>query len=317
MLRPSTEVGGAEPDRPLDLATALGVGIEEAAEDGDIPTVAVCGSPAERAAYRAFLGGHGRMGRCASEAHPQAVAFLVRRRGQGIAAAGLLPDSRLGLPLSAGFATAVDGMRRNGRQIALLAPLVVPSGLSARISGLVLRTLFRLAVLAARRLDGRTDLLVRCEPRYARFFAQVLLFTAIAEVPADATGPGEVLLRLDLDLCPAEWLRLYGQGPWSPFSLYAEPTPQSRRVLEWLRRQRRPPEPDEIIAGWIAPAAGSAPLDTDTLRILQRLHPGLAERMAGRSGPGIRVPPPEAGVLRISRAGRRRTAEALTRTTSR
>lgn len=285
-MQRSSETGLADPAQPIDLATALGVGIEDAAQDGVLATVAVCSAPPHRLAYRAFLAERGLGERSVHEAHPQAVGFLVRNAGQPIGAAGLLPDSRLGLPIPEGFMPAVEGLRRAGRQLALLHPLVIPPTLSPRTAGLVLRTLFRLCVLTARRLDGRTDLLVYCEPHHARFFAQVLLFTIEAE------APGQILLRLDLDLCPGEWLRLYGDGAWSPYTLYARPSQQATRIVEWLRRQRQPPGLGEVVSGWIAARDGTPPAGQAELRALQRLYPGLAEHLAAHGLDALTAGPP-------------------------
>jgi hypothetical protein len=288
MHRTISESGALEPVRSIDLATALGVGIEEAAQDGQIATVALCSGPIHRRAYWAFLEDQGISGRTVHEAHPQAAAFIAHLDGQPVGAAALLPDSPLGLPLPDGFQPTLTRLRREGRQLALLDPLVIPAELPARGAGLVMRALLRLALLTARRLDGRSDILVRCEPRYARFFAQVLLFAVEADVPATPDGaPAQLLLRLDLDLCPGEWLRLYGDGAWAPYRLYVKPSLQAARVVEWLRRHRQAPSFNELVNTWIDPVDGTEPLDRDSLAGLCRLHPGLSEHLAvHRSGTG-------------------------------
>lgn len=275
-----------EPLHALDLASVLGVGIEEAVIDGRLATVALCSEALRRRAYWAFLAGQDAGGRSLHEAHPQAATFLAQLEGEPVGAAALIPDSALGLPLPDGFQATVTRLRREGRMLALLDPLVIPAGLAAHAAGLVLRALLRLAILTARRLDGRSDFLVRCEPRHARFFAQALLFTVEAAIPAVDDAPAQVLLRLDLDLCPGDWLRLYGDGAWSPYGLYIRPTPQSARVLGWLRRNRQPPGFRELIASWIDPVDGTPPLDRASLAALCRLHPGLGGQLAARGAGG-------------------------------
>ncbi|MBN8524715.1 MAG: hypothetical protein J0M02_05195 [Planctomycetes bacterium] len=270
-----------EPIRTIDLASALGAGVEEATLAGRIATIGMCTGVLQRHAYWSFLDDQGFPGRHVHEAHPQAVAFLAHLDGRPVGAAALIPDSPLGLPLPEAFQPTIARLRRDGRQMALLDPLVIPAELDARAAGLFMRALLRLAILTARRLDGRSDILVRCEPRFARFFAQVLLFTTDAEEPSAANGaPAQILLRLDLDLCPGEWLRLYGDGAWSPYGLHIRPSPQATRVIEWLRRHRQPPSFHELVTTWIDPRDGSPPLDYDSFHRLRRLYPGLAEHLA-------------------------------------
>lgn len=280
MHRSTSGIDRLDQQRTIDLATALGVGIEDAVHDGLLAAIEVCGDPRSRQAFRRFLDARGRSLRGAHAWHPDAAAFLVHLGDAAVAAAALLPDARLGLPVPPEFEPPLAGLRRQGRRLALLHPLVPPDGLPARIAGLILRALFRLALLAAKRLDGRTDILAVCPPEYARFFAQVLLFSVEAELPPGEAAPGRVLLRLDLDLCPGEWLRLYGDGAWSPYTLYARPTAQAARIVAWLDEQRRPPAPSEVAAAWFGPGDGPPQADEATRRALLRWYPGLAEHIA-------------------------------------
>jgi hypothetical protein len=282
MQRTMSEGDATQPLRSIDLATALGVGIEDAAQDGDIATVSLCQSVGQRRAYWRFLDEQGIQARTVHEAHPRATAMMVHLDARPVGAAALLPDSALGLPLPASLQPVIARLRRDGRQMALLDPLVIPSEMPARGAGLVLRSLLRLALLAARRLDGRSDVLVRCESRYARFFAQVLLFSIEAEQPSQPDGtPAQMLLRLDLDLCAAAWMKLYGDSTWSPYSLYVKPTAQAARVCEWMRRQRQAPSLNDVVSCWIHPE-DAEPADPGTIRALCRLIPGLSEHLACR-----------------------------------
>lgn len=284
----------------LDLATALGVGLDAVGGAGARIAVEVCATLAQRRAYWAFLAGQGLPGRCPLEAHPHALSLLARCDGEPVAAAALLPLAEAQPPMPDGLAAAVAGLRRQGRLLSALDPVAVDPRCDAQEAGLALRALLRLAFLAARRLDGFSDLLVRSEPRYARFFAQVLLFAVEAEVAEEGGQPAQVLLRLDLDLCPGEWLRLYGDGPWSPYSLHVRPGPQTTRLLSWLRTQRAAPHAGDLLRGWIAPDDGAPVLDADGLALLRRLHPHAvpASARAGRrpgtaAMPRIRTPLPD------------------------
>lgn len=275
----SDEHTAVDPAWSIDLATALGVGLDEVVQNGQIASITLCSTPLQRQAYWSFLQTQHAGERTIFEAHPRAATFLARLDGQMVGALALLPDSPLGLPLPEIFLTALARLRSEGRQLALIDPLVIPAELPPRIAGLVLRGLLRLALLAARRLDGRSDVLVRCEPHYARFFAQALLFSVESDHPATAETPAQTLLRLDLDLCPSEWLRLYGDGPWSPYGLYIRPTAQTARVIDWLRSRRQPPSINDLVATWINPRDGAIPLDHTSLASLCRLYPGLSEHL--------------------------------------
>lgn len=290
----------APPSSRLDLATALGVGLEAVGAAGGRIALEACTSLAQRGDYWSFLAEQGLPGRCALESHPDALCLLARRDGEPVAAAALLPLGEAEPAMPAAFRAAIDGLRRQGRLLAALDPVVVAPEQDAQEAGLALRALLRLAILAARRLDGRSDLLLRSEPRYARFFTQVLLFATVAEEPARDGQPAQLLLRLDLDLCPGEWLRVYGDGPWSPYSLHIRPGAQSARLLAWLRAQRRAPTPAELLHGWIRPADGLPLPDDGELAVLRRIHRHAVP--AGTTGvrrpgtgalPRIRTPLPD------------------------
>ena len=288
----SDEHTALDPVWSIDLATALGVGLEEVVQDGQIATITLCSTPLHRRAYWSFLETQHAGERTLFEAHPRAATLLAHLDGQTVGALALLPDSPLGLPLPEVFLPTLARLRSEGRQLALIDPLVIPAELPPRIAGLVLRGLLRLALLAARRLDGRSDVLVRCEPRYARFFAQALLFTVESDLPTTADAPAQTLLRLDLDLCPSEWLRLYGDGAWSPYGLYIRPTVQTARLIDWLRR-RPPPSIQELVATWVNPCDDSPALDRASLVRLCRLYPGLSEHLIAAHRPDAQTARPE------------------------
>ncbi len=283
----------------LDLATALGLGIDQVGPAGSSISLALCADLAERQDYWAFLAAQGLPGRSVLEAHPRALSLLARRGGTPIGAAALLPVGAAGPPMPEPFRQVIDRLQRAGRILAALDPVVIAPEQDPQDAGLALRAMLRLAFLAARRLDGLSDLLVRSEPRYARFFSQVLLFAVEAEAAPEGDVPAQVLLRLDLDLCPGEYLRLYGEGTWSPYALYVRPNPQSARVLAWLRARRQPPSPADLLHGWIRPVDGSPPADSEALAALRHIHPhpfldtASAPRQPGTGPiPRIRTPLP-------------------------
>jgi hypothetical protein len=281
-LEPRTPDAAMHPrslDQPqrIDLASALGVGLEEATGfDGPI-TITVCNDLATRCAYWAYIASQGAPGRNIQEAHPRAAILLAMHGDTPVGAAALIPDSPLGLPMPDGFTPTITRLRKDGKLIAVLDPLLISPDLEPRQAGLVLRGMLRLALLYARRVDGLSDLLLRCEARYARFFAQVLLFTVESELPPIGGAPAQILLRLDLDLCPGEYMRLYGDTTWSPYTMYTKASPRVAPLLHWLRCRRTPPTCTDLLHGWILSASDDAGPDPEQFAALCRFYPALAQ----------------------------------------
>jgi hypothetical protein len=128
-------------------------------------------------------------------------------------------------------------LRLQGRLVAFCDPLVLAHDLPADLAGMLLRALLRLSFLALRRIMAATDLVLCCHEPYARWFRQALLFD---ELDGDPARDGMRVLRLDLDLAPGRWHQWYGDGPWSPYALYARPSVDAQRLISYLRAVWRP-----------------------------------------------------------------------------
>lgn len=276
-----------ELQKGIDLATALGMAPEEIGLHPGATTITICNDRLWRQRYWAFLAQHGLGGRTLQEAHPRALLLLAHDGIEDLGAAALIPDSRLGLALPPQIMPTIEGLRRDGRTLALLDPLVAVSTPPNAMAGLVLRALLRVLILAARRIDGVTDLLVHCEPRYARFFCQALLFQVACTIPDTPEAKGHQLLRLDLDLCGGDYVQRYGDNLWSPYTRYIKPSIAANRLIHWLVARRTPPAPEDIVDGWLTSAQESQ-VDAAGVLALQQLYPGLEHLM--RSSPGSLQP---------------------------
>ena len=195
----------------------------------------------------------GRMEISLHDALPGTVSFLVERLAgespAAVASLTLVPDSPLGLPLDRIARPALERLRAAGRRPVELAKLATVAATEKRAPRRraprdeILLHLFKLAYLAARRLEEATDLVIAVTRHQERYFRRGLLFEEL-----DGAGRGAGLavpLRLDLEGVEERYRRRYGHraGERNLYRFFVnEDEPE---ILEWLRSRRRPLDAEE------------------------------------------------------------------------
>ncbi len=178
------------------------------------------------------------------DALPGTTTFVARERaGAGDAAAATLtivPDSPLGLPMDGLYRRELDALRAAGRRPCEIAKLVVCVEEKAGME--MLMHLFKLAYLAAWRLDGCTDFVITVNPRHEKYYRRLLLFEPIGETRSyeSVNGAPAVPLRLDLVKAEERYRQAFGdrsgRANLHAFFVNAE----EPAILGWLRRERAP-----------------------------------------------------------------------------
>jgi len=176
------------------------------------------------------------------DALPEAMTLVAESQPQGalpLATLTLIPDSPLGLPMDGLYGRELDALRAAGRRPVEIAKLV--ACVEERTGMELLLHLFRLAYLAARRLNDCTDFVITVSPRHEKYYRRLLLFSPIGETRSYDAVNGALAVPLRLDLLSAEaryrekFGRLSGAGNLHAFFV----NDQEPAILEWLRASRR------------------------------------------------------------------------------
>lgn len=177
------------------------------------------------------------------DALPRTTTFLVDRDGETVATMTLVFDSPLGLPADGLYRSELDAWRRKGRRVCEIVSLVSDET-SRRRCVEVLRNMFKLAYLTARRLEQATDFVITVNPHHTAYYQKKLLFRrAGSERSYDKVGGAPaVLLRLDLETAEARYREELGPEIVKEFvDRQTEPD-----LLEKLAKQRLAPDENDI-----------------------------------------------------------------------
>ena len=172
------------------------------------------------------------------DALPNTRTLLATHHGRDVAAMTLVFDSPLGLPADELYAPENDALRRDGRRLCEIISLVNREpDRHAAIE--ILKNMFRLAYLAAARIEKATDFIITVNPHHVGYYERKLLFAVAGEERTYGTvsGAPAVLLRLDLETAEDRYEEKYGAEPGSFYSFFVEPFTQWSWV-EFLRHAR-------------------------------------------------------------------------------
>ncbi len=195
------------------------------------------------------------------DALPGTTTFLVEKRAQDTtavsaapstlglqAAAAVVPvatltlvfDSPLGLPAEEVYGPELGSLRACGRRPCEIVSLVSVEG-DLRCGMEIMKRLFKLAYLVARRLTDATDFLITVNPRHVSFYKRILLMSELGpERPYGKVGGAPAVL-LGLDLLGAEELyrARYGEEQGSFFRFFVDQVTEPE-IVSRLSRSRRP-----------------------------------------------------------------------------
>jgi hypothetical protein len=228
---------------------------------------------------------------------PETTSLLVERRtggsdaGDAVASLTMIPDGPMDLPLDRLARTSLNSLRVAGRRPVELAKLATVASTELHAGGgrtpreEILLHLFRLAYLAALRLDGATDLVVAVAPYQERYFRRVLLFD---RMPEDQ-GTGQALsiaLRLPLEVAEQRYRKRYGHRR-TERNLYAFFREGNEvELLDWLSRFRRPLSAADAYQLFARRCRLLLKVDEATRRAAAMLYPGLDTFLAASDTPG-------------------------------
>jgi hypothetical protein len=174
------------------------------------------------------------------DALPGTTTLLVEREGQPVARLTLAFDSPLALPADAVYGPEISALRAAGRKPCEIISLVSVEG-DLRRGAEIMKHLFKLAYLTARRLTDATDFLITVNPRHVSFYRRVLLLEELGpERPYGKVGGAPAVL-LGLDLLGAEerYRARYGEGPESFYRFFVNESTEPA-IVSMLCRNRRP-----------------------------------------------------------------------------
>lgn len=179
------------------------------------------------------------------DAREETLTLLCERKGRAVATLTLVFDSSWRLPADDLYAPELEALRARGRRVCELVSLVsVEEGLRGAE---VVMYLFKLAYLAARKLENATDFVITVNPRHAPYYANALLFAQVGgEVPCPKVGGAPaVLLGLDLvnaeDAYRARYDALPGRRNRFRFFLH-----EAETLTAWIGERRRSLSAGEI-----------------------------------------------------------------------
>ncbi len=169
------------------------------------------------------------------DALPETTTFLVRKHGCNVATLTLVPDSPLTIPADRLYGDELQALRSRGRRICEITSLVSDESNRRRCVE-VLRHMFKVAYLAARRLDGATDFVITVNPRHTLYYEKKMLFERVGDVRTydKVGGAPAALLRLDLTTAEIRYKELLGKDT---LRCFVNPATE-KRVLAWLRARR-------------------------------------------------------------------------------
>jgi hypothetical protein len=141
---------------------------------------------------------------------PNRVSLVASHGTNAIATISIGFDSPDGLLVEELYKDEVDAIRATGARVCEFTKLAVDGAIRSKR---VLATLFHIAYIYARRINGFTDLLIEVNPRHVRFYEQMLGFKQYGEerLSPRVNAPA-VMLVLNLQYC-GEQIEKFGGQP--------------------------------------------------------------------------------------------------------
>jgi len=128
---------------------------------------------------------------------PERITLMAFQDEKVIGTLTLGLDSPKGLLVEDLYKPEIDALRQSGRKVCELTKLAVDQ---ARSSKYVLASLFHIAYIYGRSMQGYTDVLIEVNPRHIAFYKRMLGFTEFGpERMCSRVNAPAVLLRLKLD----------------------------------------------------------------------------------------------------------------------
>ena len=176
-----------------------------------------------------------------STLHPQPSTATIP-----VATLTLVFDSPLGLPADGVYGPELSRLRAAGRRPCEIVSLVSAEP-EPRRGMEIMKHLFKLAYLAARRLTDATDFLITVNPRHVSFYRRILLMNELGSERAydKVGGAPAVLLHLDLLAAEERYRERYGDGPGSFYRFFVDPETEPE-TLAMLSASRRPLDEDSL-----------------------------------------------------------------------
>jgi hypothetical protein len=141
---------------------------------------------------------------------PNRISLVASHGTAAIATISIGFDSPDGLMVDDLYKVEVDALREGGAKVCEFTKLAVDGAIRSKR---VLATLFHIAYIYARRMNGFTDLFIEVNPRHVRFYEQMLGFKQCGpERLNPRVNAPAVLLRLNLKYC-GEQIELFGGQP--------------------------------------------------------------------------------------------------------
>jgi hypothetical protein len=180
------------------------------------------------------------------DAAPATTMLLIRcsNTQRILASLTFMPDGPFGLPMEKHHPEEIRRLRESGAKLCEIGKLVSFSEDTEHASSELLMHAFKLAYLAARRLEGCTDFVIEVRPHHVGYYSRLLLFERIGPERNYDIVNGKVIetvpLRLDLtsaeERCRSRFGHLAGARNLYRFFINDE----EPFILDWLRRERRP-----------------------------------------------------------------------------
>jgi hypothetical protein len=141
---------------------------------------------------------------------PNRVSLVASHGTNAIATISIGFDSPDGLLVEELYKAEVDEIRATGARVCEFTKLAVDGAIRSKR---VLATLFHIAYIYARRINGFTDLLIEVNPRHVRFYEQMLGFKQYGdERLSPRVNAPAVMLVLNLQYC-GEQIEKFGGQP--------------------------------------------------------------------------------------------------------
>jgi hypothetical protein len=138
---------------------------------------------------------------------PNRITLTATDRGNVVGTLTIGMDAAVGLAADQVFKEELDDMRERGARLCEFTKLAFDPSVKSKAS---LANLFHLAVIYARDIHQRTDIVIEVNPRHRRFYEQMLGFEQQGQLKNNPrVNAPAYLLRVSLDFV-TEQIRKYG-----------------------------------------------------------------------------------------------------------